>query len=552
MRWSIWLTLAVLALAAMIRFSGLGERGIYYHDEAAFVANARFYGGLARFTLDAVCHGIFSVKRLGEEAQHLYLEGGSPAQSAKPFYSLVQAAAVVVAGSHDWVALAVSALAGCLSVWVLTRVRTSAGSRVPGLVAAFLLAISVWHAHYSRSGLSQAVSVLMVTLLLVLLVNQTDRPAPLSRRRMWLIGTLTACAFLSHYNLFWLPLVVGAWLGWQQWSQAACRREWLLRMLDLAAAMLLPLLLCEAGYQLLMPLAKARISGTAFADKAIIFATYVQQVHYQVFWFDRLAPVRTSALRVWREIAQLESVPYMLVGLSGALYLLVAAVRRNAVALLLAAAVFTPALVWSWFGYPAIRAFVPALPPLLLGVGFLVESIHRRYCERSPARLASRIVLLAIAAVLLAAQLPALARLATAQSPWRIACRQLVAYLGQHPGHVVADAELAYHPYPIYRYYLGTALDRSRQQGDIFIADVESGRRPTKESIVARAQELAAHASPIISVPTRLTSAMILMDNYDFGLVSWYRANADTISLRVYDTSVPQPVRAASGAEPRP
>jgi 4-amino-4-deoxy-L-arabinose transferase-like glycosyltransferase len=131
---------AVVALAAVLRFAKLADRGLIYWDEGKFALE-----GIRLQSAIALLSGA-----------HADLIAGKAVGTAKPTHAFLIALAYDIFGIHDYAALYVDALAGVICVVLTYAIGRRLFGPVAGLVAAALLAVSEYEAIYARSALSES------------------------------------------------------------------------------------------------------------------------------------------------------------------------------------------------------------------------------------------------------------------------------------------------------------------------------------------------------------------------------------------------------------
>jgi hypothetical protein len=520
----------ILLIGISIRFWGITERGVYYHDEAGFLASARFYGGLLRSTSQMVLNSNLNLNSLSSQAEKLYHLGGTPAQTAKPLFYAILIIPTAIFGSTDLIALTVSAIAGVITILVIAKIGTWISSPISGLTAAALLSISVWHTHYSRSGLSQAVSLLIVCLAMGVLIKY-QLSANKSIRELFLVSFLAGLAFTSHYNLFWLPLLVGGWLAWIIWNNAKNLWDWLKNLALSAAMMIIPLLLFEIPYRIVIPIAQNRVAESVYSEKTQVFATYVEQIIFQLNFNSNFAEVGSEPTFILEIIARLESLPFLVSLLIGLLFLIYRSWRKDQIALLLFLWALIPWAIWALFGFKGPRSYLPMLPPLLLGAGLFIDSMWTNFNNSPRAQIQFLFVLVLFAAVLVLTQFNRLLPLMQARSAWKVAAEQILRYQETHGNRSVADAELSGYNQPIFRFYLQNIIDREKSTGDLLIIDGTSNRWIKEEYV-----ELTTNCDAIISVPNDLDSGMIMEEALYDPFPALYRSGKIPHRIVIYDT----------------
>ena len=172
--------------------------------------------------------------RVGPGFWPVFFEGNN---GREPLFLYLTAASLRLLGQTVFALRLPAALLGTGSVWLAWRLGRSLFNRRTGLLAAALIAVSLWPVMESRWAL-RAVSLTFMTGLTVYLLDQAFRRRSLWR---WLAGGAALGLTLYTYipaRLF--PLVILAWLGWLFWAR---REEAKAQGGQMAAALLLALLI---------------------------------------------------------------------------------------------------------------------------------------------------------------------------------------------------------------------------------------------------------------------------------------------------------------------
>ncbi len=139
-RYSGWLLLPIVVLAAVLRFDLLVKRGLLYWDEG-------------KFALEGV--RILSVL-LALPVVHPVVLAGKAIGTAKPGHALLIALAYALFGVHDYAPLLMNATASVLQVVVLFFLARQFFGPHVALLAAALLAVAGYDIVYARSALSES------------------------------------------------------------------------------------------------------------------------------------------------------------------------------------------------------------------------------------------------------------------------------------------------------------------------------------------------------------------------------------------------------------
>lgn len=178
--------LGLFILAAAIRFYQLDQLGLTHFDEGSYAMTGRW---LATFG------------REGWIYQPIHAPG---------LFATIIGVFFLLFGVHDTAAIAVSALAGSVTVSVLYFAgRIRFGVRT-ALLAALLLATTEYHLIYSRMALTDALfTLLFLTAVSCFFIGLQNG------RRVWFIlgGLATGLCWLTKYHGFFPLLITGGWLG---------------------------------------------------------------------------------------------------------------------------------------------------------------------------------------------------------------------------------------------------------------------------------------------------------------------------------------------------
>lgn len=150
---SRWALVAVLVLAALVRLPG-------YADEAPWA--------------DECTTALWASLPAAQLAEQLRTD------CQLPLYYVAQAAVTRALGDDPWALRLLSILAGLASVALAHRLGTRSLSPGAGWLAAFLLAVSPMHVHYSREARNYALLVFLVLVSLWAVERLLARPGPLT------------------------------------------------------------------------------------------------------------------------------------------------------------------------------------------------------------------------------------------------------------------------------------------------------------------------------------------------------------------------------------
>lgn len=181
---------AVLALAAGLRLHRLPEQGLLLFDEGFLVREAR--------SVRSISGALF-----GDGTRRLELSAevkNSPVLFAKPAHNFALAAALSLEPRADRATLGLSAIAGILAVWATFLLGRALFGWNAGILSALLLAISPYHLLYSRSGLSDSLTILFLTTALWIWLKNGKYSALLS-------GVAAGICVATNYRELFIPFL---------------------------------------------------------------------------------------------------------------------------------------------------------------------------------------------------------------------------------------------------------------------------------------------------------------------------------------------------------
>ncbi len=163
----LWL-IAIVVMAACLRFSNLDKTGIFGVDDGRYVLDGLSKHNEIRFGAGLV-HGKLEEVRGGPEflLHEAVQQGAKDLAQVHPFFpklgfNYLTALAMLIGGMRVTAVLWVEAIAGVLTIWALfVFVRTVHSDRA-GLIAAAMLALSNFHLYFSRNAYPQSGSVLLL------------------------------------------------------------------------------------------------------------------------------------------------------------------------------------------------------------------------------------------------------------------------------------------------------------------------------------------------------------------------------------------------------
>jgi len=216
--------LAILVVAAAVRFPALPQKGIVDWDEASYLSHARLVASGARAVLTRLSvelpAGEFMRPASGFEADTRWGKlRGEPTSQHRPSHTLSLAFGMLFLGEYAWAGQAVAASFGVLTVAIVYVFVRSAWGTAPAILAAAVLAASGLHALYSAEALPDSAMLFFWSAALLLHRRALDAG------RLWRHGlaagaSLGIAVTFNERALLFLP-----WLGATQLLLTL--RDWL-------------------------------------------------------------------------------------------------------------------------------------------------------------------------------------------------------------------------------------------------------------------------------------------------------------------------------------
>lgn len=182
-RWFSVALIAIVGLAAFLRFSGLDRREPWLDENCTF------------FLIDEFADWGAVGERWNHEVAHL------------PYVFLLKGWSLVV-GDTMWHLRAWSALVGTATVLAVAGLAAAIAGRRAALIAALLLAVHPLHIHYSQEARVYATWMFVMTGTLYALYRAGLGNSP-SWWTAYAVSALLA-VLVHYYSLFWMPLAVCA------------------------------------------------------------------------------------------------------------------------------------------------------------------------------------------------------------------------------------------------------------------------------------------------------------------------------------------------------
>lgn len=206
--------LGVLAIAALLRFVQLSQRGLIYWDEAKFALEGE--------RMHAYIQSYFG--------SNVPLTIGKTVGTAKPTHALLIGLAYFIFGIHDYVPMFMDAFASLVSIGLAYVIGRRLFGPWAAVIGALFLAVSEYDVIYARSALSESDANALFLAAFLCWVIDWDRVAavlPNARAfpsRLLVIGAVLAGAsFTANYRLVvYIVALVGFDLVWT-WKESGWR-----------------------------------------------------------------------------------------------------------------------------------------------------------------------------------------------------------------------------------------------------------------------------------------------------------------------------------------
>jgi hypothetical protein len=410
-----WSVIAVLLLAAVLRFWQLGSMPILYFDSGAYLGEGRFLASAAQRAADAMFQPTPGsppnpMTRVVQAVQDG--TAGHPPDLAKPGQAVLLALAMLLLGPTTLAAGMVPALAGLGTVAATLGIGSTGWRRRVGIAAAVLLGISAEHLVYSREPLVESSGLFFATLAGFFYLRRLVQPERFGGYgALLLVGLAIGAAFACNNRLLYLPLLFGAFEIGTLWRDAAAGRLHSMdrtrlhsmdrtvdrtaggsRSNDGAAGVWLAIAwrLCVLGVGVVLPLAV--LEGAFLAAQAISLASgaapgFLDYAH-QFVNFMRMNPASRARLDQWptffADLGLMDGLPLLALLVLGAVALAVRARRRWSRAdVFLATSFWVPVVLFSVYssGEVRMRNFSVVLPwaMLLAALGLNWAAERTRY-----------------------------------------------------------------------------------------------------------------------------------------------------------------------------
>src|SRR5438874_1619146 len=164
----------IVALAAVLRFHGLGQQSVWF-DEAASA-------------------------HVAQTPWRDFLVTLRQSEITPPLYYLLLKGWMFFFGTSEFSIRAPSAIFGIVSVWLMYDLARRILGRTEGLIAAFLLCISKFHIEYSHEARSYALLMMLALWSCIEFLRLFQQPTRRSEVRYWIATILMLYAHL--YGVF--------------------------------------------------------------------------------------------------------------------------------------------------------------------------------------------------------------------------------------------------------------------------------------------------------------------------------------------------------------
>lgn len=506
------LFLFTILLFAFIRFWNISERGIYYHDEAAFIGNAKFYGDLGRYFVEKAITFNLSFSELVNKAYDVWREGANPWQNARPLMYTFYIMVAFISGHQELPCILVSALANFLIFFVIKETKCFKYN-YSYLISMALLGSSIWNLQYARSALSQSLSLLLISLVIKKVIDYNNANEK-TAKELYTISLLTGFAFTTHYNLFWLPVFIGIWQIYILFKELNIK-EFITKISLSAIFMTIPLIIFEIPSYIVMKVTSRYIHDPVYSKA---FLSYLNQVYFQITWFNGKEDALISSKTFFFEwFIEYEGVIFVLILSIGIIFLLFKAFKGNKNSIFLAFMFFLPLIIWNSFGFPAPRSFVPMLIPACLAFGLFIDFLYEKFTNKAYYIITTTAFILFLNLYINSDKIISIIN---AKSPYKTIAQEIINFNNTKDGIIISNKELNANDKPILRFYLKKLVNKDIEQGNIFISDLVSNNELKELSdIIAHKYE------PNFSIEQKLENGMILEDGFPHKYLKEYKSN---------------------------
>jgi len=177
---AFWILIFILILGGILRFHHLGEKSLWLDETHTYVTVSHPHPGplIASFR--------------------------APAAVMPPFYYLLLKASLVIFGKSEFSLRLVTCLAGIMSIAAVYKLTQKLWDRQMGLVAAFIMAVNVFHVSLSQIARRYELSVLLAICSMLFFLYMLDRKS----RIVWMLYPLTTILGLYTSHFFALVVLV--------------------------------------------------------------------------------------------------------------------------------------------------------------------------------------------------------------------------------------------------------------------------------------------------------------------------------------------------------
>lgn len=207
-RFYAFILISILLFNSFSCFYNLDKRSLLDWDEAYYLSIVKTW----RSATDWIIYNSFNSNAISSGFSDYVMEhGGAINTFAKDGFLAIVFLFSFFFGLSDVSILQVSGTFGILTVWLIYQIGKEVFCKVAGLLSCGILALSVYHLHYSRSGFPQSASVffLYLALFFYIMACQRKHDSKISKRFLFFNGLSIGYAFTCHYNLlFMLPIFI--------------------------------------------------------------------------------------------------------------------------------------------------------------------------------------------------------------------------------------------------------------------------------------------------------------------------------------------------------
>ncbi len=351
---SVFILFFILFSASVFRLYGIKKRGLFWSDEGFFLNATK----TAYAAVNFVFTKFFNHMNV-PFGQYIIENGGGYINGAKPGHIALEVVSFFVFGVHDYSAMILSAISGIFSVYLVFLIINRLLGRIPGYIAALLLAISPYHVILSRSALTVSTSTFFILLGVYLYLRSIDIIENRKRSNIFLLfaGLSFGYGYSCHYNLFWaicaILIIETLYLLYFARKTIFAMREFK-RILILITGILIPILFWQGVFLL----ARSFLSSS---HEKFLLRTYFEQIQYQFLSAGGVSFNFHQLFYYFRFLLENEGILKFLLFLTGCIYLFIR-VKENIAYLILLGFSSLPLIMYSLYFYKSPNTIMVVIP----------------------------------------------------------------------------------------------------------------------------------------------------------------------------------------------